>query len=86
MKDVVLSFELFDLIFVAELSLHKQGLALFLLVRNQPSLFLELSQHFFIILSLPRQLFSMPFTHIFHDLFQLLDFEDSFVSLKESSF
>ena len=84
-ENIVLSFQLFDLIFIAELSLHKQGLTLLLFIRYQPCLLLELRQHFFIIFPLFRQLLPMSFTHVLHDLFKLLNFEDSFVSFEESS-
>ena len=54
MKDVVLSLQLLNLVFIAQLSLHENGLAFLFLVWYDSHFFLELGQHFLIILSLLR--------------------------------
>ena len=79
MKDVVLSLQLLDLIFIAQLSLHKNGLAFLFLIRNYSHFFLELSQHFLIILPLLRQLLTMTIIHILKYFLELINFEDCFI-------
>ena len=83
MKDIVLSLQLLDLIFIAQLSLHENRFALLFLVGYNSHFFLELSQHFLIILPLFGQFLTMSIIHILKYFLELINFKDSFIFFKK---